>query len=46
MTKRKAKAVPPHAMEALGGKGCTVPTHSRSRNYVGVSGQCHTPAAL
>jgi hypothetical protein len=26
------KAVPLHAMEALGGRGCIVPTHSRPRH--------------
>jgi hypothetical protein len=33
-------------MEALGGRGGIAPTHSRPRNYMGVSGQHHAPAAL
>jgi hypothetical protein len=33
-------------MEALGGRGCIVPTHSRPRHYMGMSGQRHAPAAL
>jgi hypothetical protein len=28
----KSKAVPLHAMEALGGRGCIAPTHSRPRH--------------
>jgi hypothetical protein len=42
----KGKAVPLHAMEALGGRGGIAPTHSRPRNWMGVSGQRHAPAAL
>jgi hypothetical protein len=42
----KGKAVPLHAMEALGGRGCIAPTHSRPRHLMGVSGQRHAPAAL
>jgi hypothetical protein len=42
----KSKAVPLHAMEALGGRGGIAPTHSRLRHYMGVSGQHHAPAAL
>jgi hypothetical protein len=45
-TIKKGKAVPLHAMEALGGRGGIAPTHSRPRHYMGVSGQCHAPAAL
>jgi hypothetical protein len=40
------KAVPLHAMEALGGRGGIAPTHSRPRHLMGVSGQHHAPAAL
>jgi hypothetical protein len=36
---QKGKAVPLHAMEALGGRGGIAPTHSRPR-------QLHAPAAL
>jgi hypothetical protein len=39
-------AVSLHAMEALGGRGGMVPTHSRPWRYTGVSGQRHTPAIL
>jgi hypothetical protein len=42
----KGKTVPLHAMEALGGRGAIVPTHSRPRHQMGVSGQRHAPAAL
>jgi hypothetical protein len=42
----KDKAVPPHAMEALGGRGGIAPTHSRPRHGMGVSGQPHAPAAV
>jgi hypothetical protein len=35
--KGKGKAVPLHAMEALGGRGGIAPTHSRPRHYMGVS---------
>jgi hypothetical protein len=42
----KSKAVPLHAMEALGGGGGIAPTHSRPRHYIGVSGQRHAPAVL
>jgi hypothetical protein len=42
----ESKAVPLHAMEALGGRGGIAPTHSRPRHYMGVSGQRHAPAAL
>jgi hypothetical protein len=31
----KSKAVPLHAMEALGGRGGIAPTHSRPRHYMG-----------
>jgi hypothetical protein len=31
----KSKAVPLHAMEALGGRGDIAPTHSRPRHYMG-----------
>jgi hypothetical protein len=31
-TKSKGKAVPQHAMEALGGRGGIAPTHSRHRH--------------
>jgi hypothetical protein len=44
--KSKRKAVPLHAMEALGGRGGIAPTHSRPRHYMGVSGQHHSLAAL
>jgi hypothetical protein len=44
--KTKSKAVPLHAMEALGGRGGIAPTHSRPRHYMGVSGQHHVLAAL
>jgi hypothetical protein len=44
--KKKSKAVPLHAMEALGGRGGIAPTHSRPRHYMGVSGQRHAPAVL
>jgi hypothetical protein len=30
--KKKSKAVPLHAMEALGGRGGIAPTHSRPRH--------------
>jgi hypothetical protein len=40
----KSKAIPLHAMEALGGRGIA-PTHSRPRHKMGVSGQRHAPAA-
>jgi hypothetical protein len=43
---KKVRAVPLHAMEALGGRGCIPPTHLRPRHYMGVSGQRHAPAAL
>jgi hypothetical protein len=39
IVKGKGKAVPLHAMEALGGRGGIAPTHSRPRQY-------HAPAAL
>jgi hypothetical protein len=42
----RCKAVPLHAMVALGGRGGIAPTHSRLRHYMGVSGQHHAPAAL
>jgi hypothetical protein len=44
--KGKGKAVPLHAMEALGGRGGIAPTHSRPRHLMGVSGQRHAPATL
>jgi hypothetical protein len=31
---------------ALGRRGDIAPTHSRPRHKMGVSGQCHAPAAL
>jgi hypothetical protein len=40
------KAVPPHAMNSLGGRGSIAPTHSRPRRYMGVSGQRYVPAAI
>jgi hypothetical protein len=46
LLKGKGKAVPLHALEALGGRGGIAPTHSRPRHYMGVSGQSHAPAAL
>jgi hypothetical protein len=39
----KAKAVPLHAMKALGGRGGITPTHSWPRHYMGLSGQRHAP---
>jgi hypothetical protein len=42
----KGKSVPLHAMEALGGRGGIAPTHSRPRQWMGVSGQRHAPAAF
>jgi hypothetical protein len=42
--KKKGKAIPLHAMEALGRGGGIAPTHSR--HLMGVSGQRHAPAAL
>jgi hypothetical protein len=42
----KGKAVPLHAIEALGGRGGIAPTHSRPRHYIGVSGQRHASAVL
>jgi hypothetical protein len=42
----KAKAVPLHATDVVGGRGCIAPTHSRPRHYMGVSGQRHALAAL
>jgi hypothetical protein len=42
----KGKAVPLHAMEALGGRGGIAPTHARPRHSMWVSGQRHAPAAL
>jgi hypothetical protein len=45
-TEKKSKAVPLHAMKALGGRGGIAPTHSRPRHNMGVSGQRHAPAAL
>jgi hypothetical protein len=42
----KGKAVPLHAMEALGERGGIAPTHSRPRHQMGVSGQRHAPVAL
>jgi hypothetical protein len=44
----KAKAVPLHTMEALGGGGggSIDPTHACPRHQMGVSGQRHAPAAL
>jgi hypothetical protein len=32
INEKKGKAVPLHAMEALGGRGGIAPTHSRPRN--------------
>jgi hypothetical protein len=40
------QAVPLHTMEALGGRESIAPTHSRPWHKIGVSGQCHAPAAL
>jgi hypothetical protein len=40
------KAVPTHAMNALGGEESIAPTHSRPRHYTRVSSQRHGPAAL
>jgi hypothetical protein len=37
------KAVPLHATKALEGRGDIAPTHSRPRQYIGVSGQRHRP---
>jgi hypothetical protein len=37
-----SKAVPLHAMKALGGRGGIAATHSRPRHYMGVSGQRHS----
>jgi hypothetical protein len=44
--KGEGKAVPLHAMEALGGRRGIAPTHSGPRHQIGVSGQRHAPAAL
>jgi hypothetical protein len=43
---KKAKAVPLHAMKAPVGRRGIARTHSWTRHYMGVSGQCHTTAAL
>jgi hypothetical protein len=43
---RKAKAVPLHATNALGGRGCIASTHSLPRHEMGVSGQRYAPATL
>jgi hypothetical protein len=43
---KKGKEIPLNAMEGLGGRGGTAPTHSRPRYKMGVSGQRHAPAAL
>jgi hypothetical protein len=43
---RKSKAVPLHALEALGVRGGIAPTHSRPRHEMGVGSQRHAPAAL
>jgi hypothetical protein len=43
---KQSKAVPLHAMVALGGRGSIAPTHSWPRHQMGVSGQSHAPAAL
>jgi hypothetical protein len=40
------KAVPLHAMQALGERGNIALGHSRPRHQMGVSGQRHAPAAL
>jgi hypothetical protein len=45
-TTGKSKAVPLHAMEALGDRGGIALTHFRPRHYMGVSSQRHAPAAL
>jgi hypothetical protein len=45
VVKGKGKAVPLHAMEALGGRGGIAPTHSRPRHWMGVSGQRHAPSS-
>jgi hypothetical protein len=46
ITRSKAKAVPLHAIKALGGREGIAPAHSRPRHYMEVSGQCHAPATL
>jgi hypothetical protein len=44
--KPRYKAVPQHATNELGRRGNTAPTYYRNRQYMGVSGQRHAPAAL
>jgi hypothetical protein len=44
--KAKAKAVPLHATNGLGGRGGIAPAHSQPRHWMVVSGQRHAPAAL
>jgi hypothetical protein len=46
MNKGKGKAVPLHAMKALGGRGGIAPTHHDLGTRWGVSGQRHAAAAL
>jgi hypothetical protein len=43
---KESKAVPLHAMVALGGRGGIAPICSWPRYEIGVSGQRHAPAAL
>jgi hypothetical protein len=42
----KSKAVPLHAMEALGERGGIAPTHSLTSALDGVSGQHHASSRL
>jgi hypothetical protein len=35
-----------HLSRGRGGRRGIAPTHSRSQHYLGMSGQCHAPAAL
>jgi hypothetical protein len=44
--KKTSKAVPLHAMVALGGRGGIPPIHFWPRHQTGLSGQRHAPAAL
>jgi hypothetical protein len=37
---------PHYATKALGVRGRIAPTHFPPRRWIGVSGQCHAPAAL
>jgi hypothetical protein len=45
-SKQTAKAVPLHVKKTLGGRGSIAPTHSLPRDWVGVCGQRHAPAAV